>query len=110
MLPALLIGAQLGASRIEGQRARRRQRAALLDQQIAEEDATRKERADRDAQIQAANAARQLAGEREVLSDQAEAEAVRQAKLSSVETTVDIAEIDPLTRQRKRRAYQEADL
>lgn len=81
-----------------------------MSQQIAEDDAARRQTADNEAAAIAANNARTLAAEREVLSDQASAEAVRQARLASVETNVDIATVSGTERARRRRAFQEGSL
>lgn len=109
MFAAIAVGAQLGLSIIGGSRARKEQRKALMDQRIQEEDAARRQQADYAGQVEAANNARALAQEREVLSDQAETEAIRQARLSSVETNVEIASVDATERQRRRRAFQEGN-
>lgn len=92
-----------------GSRARKQQQKELLNQQIAEQDAARRQQADYEGQVQAANNARALAAEREVLSDQAEAEAVRQARMASVETDVSIATVSATERNRRRRAFQEGN-
>lgn len=92
-----------------GSRARKQQQRELLNQQIAEQDAARRQQADYAGQVEAANNARALAAEREVLSDQAESEAMRQARLASVETNVDIATVNPTERARRRRAFQEGN-
>ncbi len=90
-----------------GSRARKQQRKELMDQQLAEGDAARRQRADDEATIVAARDAQRVAAEREVLSDQAEAEAIRQARLASVETDVDIATVSGSERERRRKAFQE---
>jgi hypothetical protein len=102
-------GASLVTSIVGGSRARKQQQKALMGQQIAEQDAARRQAADFAGQVEAANAARLLAAEREVLSDQAESEAIRQARLASVETDVTIATVDATERNRRRRAFQEGN-
>ena len=93
---------------VNGASQRRRARKELQGQQIAESDATRRQLADDAGARVASDNARSLAAEREVLSDQAETEALRQARLASVETNVDIAQVTGTERQRRRRAFQEA--
>jgi hypothetical protein len=110
MWAALAVGAQLGLSIIGGSRARKQQRKELMNQRILEEDAARKERADLAAQVDASNAARALAAEREVLSDQAEVEARRQARMASVDTDVEIADVSGTERARRRRAFQDGNM
>lgn len=104
-----VVGTSLATSVVGGLGAKRKAKRALLRQQIAEDDQARRQQADFEGQVAAADSARALADEREVLSSQAETEAVRQARLASVETNVDIATIDPIERARRRRAFQEGN-
>ena len=109
MFMEIVAGGSLLASVLSGNRARKQQRRELMEQQIAEGDAARRQAADLEAQAQAANNARVLAAEREALSDQAEIEAKRQARMASVETGVEIASVGAAERQRRRRAFQEGN-
>jgi outer membrane lipoprotein SlyB len=105
------IGAGLGVVQtIIGGNKRKQAQAELLNRQIAEEDAARRQLADYTAEVQAANDARRLAGEREVLSDQAEAEARRQARLASVSTDVDISTVSGTERARRRDSFFEGSV
>lgn len=78
---------------IGGRSARRDQQRQLLSQQVAEADAVARQNADLEAQRLQAAEQITLAGEREALSDQADAEARRQARLAGVAVDVNIQRV-----------------
>ena len=86
-------------------RARREQQRRLDLQALLEEDATAQQRRDDAAVAEAAQAQRDLLFERERLAEQAEDEAGRQAKLASVDTTVEIASVGAADRRKRRASF-----
>lgn len=100
-------GVSLVSSMVGGQSARRAQQRQLLAQQVAEADAVARQSADLAAQRDAAAAQMTLAGEREALSEQAQAEAIRQARMAGVEVSVDIQRVTGAEAADRRRRYFE---
>lgn len=93
-----------------GNKAKKEQKKQLLDQRIAEEDSTRKQLADDEAARLASADAIKVAGEREALSDLAQSEGARQARLATVQTDVEISTVSAAERARRRKAFQDGSL
>jgi hypothetical protein len=103
-------GASLATSIIGGQKARKQAKAELMNQQIAEADAAQRQAVDNEAQAQAARDQLVVARDREVLSDQAEQEGLRQARMAAVSPDVEIASVSGEERKRRRTAFYEGNV
>jgi hypothetical protein len=103
-------GANAATSIFGGRSARKRAKAELLEKQVADENAAQLQITDDASQAAAANDQLRLAGEREVLADQAEAEGLRQARLAAVSPDVEIASVTGDERRRRRAAFYEGNV